>query len=596
MTEEIPKLKVSFKLFKRLLFLIRPYWGKLFKGMSIGVIIGLIGMILPYLTKLLIDKVYPSQDVTLMHVLVGGILAISIVSTLIGSIQGYFNLYVNSKLSNSTSLFFYNHLQHLKIRFFDEHRVGEIMSRFGDMNQSLNSVNKIFQTIFLNGIYLLLVPPILFFIQWKLAIVSLISIPFTIIIISLTGKYLRKNWKKTAEAYSNLSAFQFEMLTHIHSLKALVLENYVYKETKRQIENALKLQLKAGGLGQLLGLSNGILAGLNTALFTWLGWSLILSNKMTLGDYIAFSSYIGYLYGPISGFVNLFSDFQQSAVNLGRMFEYLDSPTEMDPGQSFHIPDHFSQSLNGNIEINNLSFSYNPDISILNDINLKIDAESVVSIVGPSGSGKTSLLRLLVGMESPQKGEIYFDGKPISQIPLPELRKQITVIWQEFSMFKGSIRDNLTIGLDQVDDVVIREAIKLSQMDELISTLPNGINTPIAEWGATLSGGQKQRLAIARAFIRNTPIIIFDESTSNIDMKTEAIILRNLFEQCANKTIIYVTHRLSSASLADKLCFLESGRVIDYGSHEELISRCESYRQMYLSDTHKGSYGLKVIK
>jgi len=190
-------------------------------------------------------------------------------------------------------------------------------------------------------------------------------------------------------------------------------------------------------------------------------------------------------------------------------------------------------------------------------------------------------------METPQSGNIYFDEKSISEIPLHELRKQISVIWQEFSMFKGSIRDNLTIGRKNVDDTRIRDAIEISRMSELISTLPEGINTPIAEWGASLSGGQRQRLAIARAIIKDTPIFILDEATSNIDMKAESEILKDLFNTLNDKTIIFVTHRLSTARLADKVCFIEAGKLVDFGSHDELLNRCVKYNQMYLSETNK---------
>ncbi len=581
MKKETITFSESIKYFKRLLFLIKPYWGRLAKGMSLSVIMGLLGMITPYLTKLLIDQVYPSQDIKLMHVLVIGLLTIGIASVLVGSIQGYFNLYINSKLNISISLLFYNHLQHLRIRFFDEHRVGEIMSRFGDVSKSLNTVNKVLQTIFVNGIYLLLVPPFLFLLNWKLAIVALISIPFTIIIIAFMGKFLRKYWKKTSEAYADLNAFQFEMLTNIRTVKSMVLENYVYQENKNQNENAFRLQLKAAGLGQLLGLSNGILNVMNTTLLTWLGWTFILSQEMSLGDYIAFLSYIAYVRNPLSQIINLFSEFQQSAVNLNRMFEYLDSPTEIDPVNSYQPLSKISYPLSGNIEIKDLTFGYDPKIVVLKSINLTIERSSIISIVGPSGSGKTSLLRLLTCIETPQSGSITFDDKPINAIPLPELRKQISVIWQEFSMFKGSIRDNLTLGINDIDEKIIMNAIKTSKLDDLIYSLPDGIDTPIAEWGATLSAGQKQRLAIARAIIRNTPIYILDEATSNIDMKTEEEMLQNLFNKLKNKTIIYVTHRLSIARLAEKVCFIEAGKIIDYGSHNQLLDRSEKYRQMY---------------
>ncbi len=593
MNEEIPKLKDSVKYFKRLALLIKPYWIKLFKGMTLGVVVGVIGMITPYLTKLLIDEVYPTEDLTLMHVLVAGILTVSIVKTLIGVIQGYFNLYINSKLSNSTSLLFFNHLQHLKVKFFDEHRVGEIMARFGDVNRSLNSVNKVLQTIFTNGIYLLLVPPFLFLLQWKLAIIALISIPVTVIIIAVTGKFIRKYWKKSSEAYADLNAYQVEMFTHIRAIKSMVLEKHIYNEASKQIKNALSLQLKASGLGQLLGLSNGILYALNSALFTWLGWSYILSNQMSLGDYIAFTSYIMYLYQPLRDFVNLFSEFQQSSVNLFRMFEYLDNPVEQPTNYIFKNKLSHYKKLKGDIELKNVWFGYKPEVPVLKGISLKIEKNSIVSIVGPSGSGKTSLLRLLVGFDKPGKGEMLFDNSDSQYYSLQDIRNQVAVIWQEFSMFKGSIWENLTVGSENADRNLVIKAVKIAKMDDHINSLKDGYETPIAEWGATLSGGQRQRLAIARAVIRNTPILILDEATSNIDIKTETEILNDLFSVFNDKTFIIVNHRITSARLANKVYLLNSGIIEDFGTHEELLGKSRLYRKMFNVDQ---TYNQPIIK
>lgn len=584
MKKQNPSLRDSIHYFKRLMKLIKPYWGKLFKGMSLGLIIGILGMVSPYMTKLLIDKVYPTEDVSLMQIIVLGVLTIAITNSVIRLIQGYFNLYINSKLSNSTSLLFFNHLQHLRVGFFDKHQVGEIMSRFKDVGSALNAVNKVFQAIFVNGIYLILVPPFLFFLHWKLAIVSLISIPLTVIVIALSGKFIRKYWKKTSEAFADLNAFQIEMFTHIRAVKALVLENYVFDKAHNYVSHALKMQLKAGGMGQLIGLSNGILHGLNTALFTFLGWSYILGNEMSLGDYIAFSAYIGYLYNPISQFVNLFSEFQQSSVNLNRMFEYLDTETEQDYGISIG-KNHSEINLNGDISLDNICFGYNTTKNIIQDVSIKIPQKSVNAIIGPSGSGKTSLLRLLIGMERPQEGTIKFDSKELDSYNLTELRKKVTVIWQEFSMFKGTIWENLTIGLENVSRDKVDEAVSIAKMKEHIDDLPEGYETPIGEWGTTLSGGQRQRLAIARALIRNSDIYIFDEATSNIDVNTEEEILKKMFKKLRNKTILFVTHRVSTASLADNIFILEDGKVSDKGSHFELLESNNSYKKMFSLST-----------
>lgn len=584
MKEQTPSLKESFQYFKRLMRLIKPYWGKLLKGMSLGLVVGLLGMVSPYMTKLLIDKVYPTEDVSLMQILVLGILSVAVTNAIIKLIQGYFNLYVNSKLSNSTSLLFFNHLQHLKVNFFDQHQVGEIMSRFKDVGSALQAVNKVFQTIFVNGIYILLVPPFLFILHWKLAIVSLISVPLTMVVITLSGKFIRKYWRKTSEAFADLNAFQIEMFTHIRTVKALVLENYVFNKAHDFMTNAIKMQLKAGGMGQIIGLSNGILHALNTALFTYLGWSYILGKEMTLGDYIAFTAYIGYLYNPISQFVNLFSEFQQSSVNLNRMFEYLDSDAEQE--YDFSGKEKISLlKLKGNIFFDNVSFGYDKSKKVLNDVSLKIEPGTVNAIVGPSGSGKTSLLRLLIGMELADTGSIKYDGREIQQYALSDLRKRITIIWQEFSMFKGTIWDNLTIGLEDVPLERVQEAVEIAKMKEHIENLPEGYHTPIGEWGTTLSGGQRQRLAIARAIIRESDIFIFDESTSNIDVQTEEEILKKMFLKLQDKTVLFVTHRISTASLADKIFLLEDGKIADQGSHFELLEKNLSYQKMFSLST-----------
>ncbi|MFA7420498.1 MAG: peptidase domain-containing ABC transporter [Melioribacteraceae bacterium] len=584
--EKNVQLKDSIKYFKRFLFLVKPYWSKIIKGLALGVVIGLIGMVMPFLTKILIDKVYPTEDISLMHVLVAAIFGIGISSILIGTLQGYYSMVINTHLSNSTSLMFFNHLQHLKIRFYDEHRVGEIMSRFGDLNSSLKAVNTLFQTIFVNGIYLFIVPPFLFLLHWKLAIISLISIPATVIIIALTGKFVRRLYKKSAEAFAELSAFQIESLTNIRLIKTMVLERYVFNKTKDQIEKAINVQLKAGALGQSIGLLNGFVRIANTALFTWLGWHYILGKEMSLGDYMAFSAYIGYLYNPLSQIVNLFSDFQQTSVSLNRMYEYLDSDTEQNPEIVFEEAPKINNRLSGDIEIKGINFSYNDDKKVLQNIDLNINKGMKVAVIGPSGSGKTTLLRLLLGMESIKTGQINYSGKSIGSYSLFDLRKQISVVWQEFSIIKGTIWDNLVLGLEEVDEQLVNKVIEICKLDEHIKSLPNGYHTEISEAGSNLSGGQRQRISIARALLRNAPILILDEATSNIDLATEAELLKNIFEFLKDKTIIFVTHRMTCTHLADMICLLENGSINSTGTHEELLNKSDVYRQMFYSSSN----------
>lgn len=581
MQEGTPKLRVSIILFKRVFFLIKPFWKKIFKGIFLGLITGLIGMLTPYLTKLLIDKVYPLQDISLMHVIVLSILTLSIGSVMFDLLQGYYNLYIGSDLSNSTSLMFFNHLQHLNMRFFEEHRVGEIMSRFGDVSNSLSIVNKVFSTIFVSGGYLIIVPPFLFLLHWKLALVSIVSTPITILLITFSGSSLRKYWKQSSEKYADLNAFQVETFSQIRPLKSLNLENYVFAKAQSKMKSAFEVQLKAGGMGQLVSGFNGLIRAFSTALFTFLGWTYILNNEMSLGDYIAFSSYLGYFYNPISQLVGLFSEFQHSSINLSRMFEYIDIPTEQNAEQVYQKKNEIKKRIKGNIEINNICFGYSTNKILLKNINLKIKSRTVNAIIGVSGCGKTTLLKLLNKFENPFYGTIEIDGININDYNINEIRQQISVIWQEFSIFSGSIKENLILGIEsKISDKKIIDVLKLCCLDELVLNLPEGINSSIGEWGATLSGGQKQRLAIARALLRNSPVIIFDEATSNVDVKTEVEILKKIFDECNDKTIIFVTHRICTASLADNIIVMNQGEIDDTGKHEYLIKTNEVYRTL----------------
>jgi len=582
-SESVPTLREAFSQLKRLVYLIRPYWKQLTKGFLLGPLVGIFAMVPPYMSKLLIDEVYPSQDVNLMHVLVGGILAAMATRAIMQAVQSYYMLYVNTRLSNATRLLFFNHLQHLRPQFFDEHEVGEINSRFQDIKKALDSVNQTFRTVFTQGVYLLLVPPFLFYLQWKLALVALVTIPLAVLIVTLAGKYLRKYWKKSAEAYADLNALQVETLTQIRTIKTLALEPQVYDDANDQIDEAMKMELRAGGMSQLVNMTNGILRALNTVLFTWLGWTFILSGSMTLVSYIAFTFYIQYLYRPLRDLVQLFSDFQESAVNLRRMFEYLEKPTERAPTSAYKDRGGSSidHPIQGNLQIRNVTFGYGDDEPVLREINLEVPQGTTLGIVGGTGSGKTSFLKLLVLMATPDHGEILVDGTPHDQIDLTDLRRQMAVVWQEFSLLKGTIWTNLTLGLDDVTKDQVDRAVEICCVDDLIQDSPNGYDTEVAEWGATLSGGQQQRLALARALLRDAPVFLLDEVTSNLDVQTEEMLLDNLFTELRDRTVLFVTHRVTSATRADRICVFDSGRIVDVGPHERLMEECSIYRNLY---------------
>jgi ABC-type multidrug transport system fused ATPase/permease subunit len=273
-------------------------------------------------------------------------------------------------------------------------------------------------------------------------------------------------------------------------------------------------------------------------------------------------------------------DFQQSAVSLGRMFEYLDLATEQPPELAYAPPAPIVHRLTGAITLDGVSFGYVPDRLALDNVSLSIPAGSITAIVGPSGAGKSSLLRLLSGMERPNTGTIAFDGRSLPELSLADLRRQLSVVWQEFSVLRGTMWENLTLGLTDVPRDVVDDAIRACQLSELVTSLPLGYETPIGEWGSTLSGGQRQRLMLARALIRNAPIFLLDEATSSIDVRTEREVLNEMFARLAGRTIVFVTHRVATAALADQVFLLDEGCLAAAGTHRQLLAEHDLYQRM----------------
>lgn len=590
---ETPDLRQAARYFARLVRLIRPYWLDLAQGFVVALLLGLVGMVAPYITKLLVDRVYPERDVSLMHALVLGLLAFQIASTALGLLSGTFTLYVNTRLNHSTRLLFFNHLQHLPARWFDRHQVGEINSRFQDLGRSLESIGRVFQIVFVQGAYLLLVPPILVLLDWRLALVALITVPLSVGVTAWSGSFLRRRWQRVSRSFADLNAFQIESLTHIRTFKTMALERHVYRRADGLVHHAMDEQVRAGALSQGFGAINGVFRALNTAVFTWFGWTLILRGSMSLGEFLAFSAYVGFLYGPIQQLIQLVSDFQQSAVHLHRTFEYLDEVPEQDPWRAI-APEPRASDLAETrsppaIRFDRVDFAYETERPVLSEIDLTLAAGSTTAIVGASGSGKTSLLRLLTRIEEPTSGTISWDGRPLESLPLDVLRGQLAVVWQEIALVRGSLRENVALGalgtLHPPDDRAIRDALELAGLGELLRERSEGLDAPIAEWGSTLSAGQRQRVALARALLRTeraaSPLLVLDEATANVDVETERRVLGDLFARLAQRaTIVFVTHRLATAHLAERIVVLDRGRLAGVGRPEGLLETCAPYRRL----------------
>jgi ABC-type bacteriocin/lantibiotic exporter with double-glycine peptidase domain len=564
----------------RLLRMTKELRGLLVKVILLGVFAQGLAIAAPLFTKFLIDWAYPTRNVSLMEALILGSFGVNVASVAIKSFRSYSGMRLSARLNGLIGLLFFNHVQHLTLRFFEERRTGDIMSRFQDIGVSVNAVTGALQTLVLNGSYVLVVPVILFLFDWRLACLSLLSLPISAFITVCSGQASRPYFKQTAEAYAELRSVQIEALNNIRTVKSLALEPHVHRTVRESLNRAVSVQLHASRVGALYGLANGLVQNAGAALFTWYGWTLILSNRLTLGEFVAFTAYVGFLSAPISEIVVLLSELQQSSVSFDRMLEYLDIPAEQNPAGAL-APQPIAVRLNGDIELSRVSFGYEAQRPTLTDITFSLKRGATVAVVGSSGSGKTSLLRLLGRFDAPLSGEIYIDGRALGDIPLSDLRRQTSIVWQDVGLFKGTIWENLTFGIENPSPEFVSRVVRICQLDSFVAGLPNGYHTQVAEKGETLSAGQRQRIAIARAIIRQAPIVIFDEATANIDAETERNLLHDVFGELRGQTVIFVSHRIASAALADHILVLEKGRLVESGSHSELLRRDGRYRDLY---------------
>jgi ABC-type bacteriocin/lantibiotic exporter with double-glycine peptidase domain len=571
----------ALKLFVRMVRIMRPYWSSILRGILLSLGIGFFGLLPPLISKQYFDRVLPAEDASLIIVLVAATFAFSSANALMAAVRGVYSASVSMQFVRAVNLMFFNHIQHLPARFFEHNRVGEITSRFGNATSSAQAVSSVFETIVLNISFLLLAPPLLLYMNTKLALLSVISIPLTTLLSTIASRSVRRLSRRSTEVNAELSASQVEAFVHIRLVKGLAAEPYILMRVREKLQETMALQLRSITLSASLGVANSLFRGAGAALFTYVAWNQILQEKITLGAFMAFSMYLGYLSGPVSALSSLFMDLQTTAISLNRFFEYLDQPTEQRSETAFQQRVAVRDPLTGSIQFETVTFGYHNDKAVLAEASFLIAEGEKVAIVGPSGAGKSTILKLLTRHESPQSGRILIGSRSIDSIALSDLRRQVSVVWQDSSLVRGSIRENLLFGIDQaVDEENLSAALKIASLDSVVSEMKHGLDTTIAEWGATLSAGQRQRVALARSVLRRTPILLLDEATANIDIPTEAKILRGILEQRSSQTVLFATHRMASAMLADRVLVVEHNGSVSFGTHEQLLADSHAYRNL----------------
>jgi ATP-binding cassette, subfamily B, bacterial len=565
----------------RLVKYAKPYWGLLVvSGISLLVITAL-NLMGPWLIKDLITILTGSFDETSMKAV--WVIAIILAATyLLKILFKYLNNYLSHKaawnLVADMRVLVYDHLQKLSLRYYQDKQTGQLMSRTTNDTATFEMlIAHAVPDLLANILVIVGVTTILFFINVYLALLTLIPVPFLIWGSWIFMKKIRPNFR---EAQSNLADLNATLQDNISGMKEIQIFNQQPGEKVRIQKSAGSYAtaiLHALKLSAIFHPTVEAVSSLGTVIVVVFGGWLALRGSLSISDIVGFLLYLNLFYQPISALARVTEDLQQAIAGADRVFEVLD--TEPDITDKPNAED--IKTSRGEITFDDVSFNYVESSPVLQNISFTARPGKMVALVGPTGVGKTTVISLIARFYEPVSGRILLDGRDLRDITLSSLRNQISIVLQDIFLFNGSVAENIAYGSKSATKDEIIQAAKAARAHEFIIDMPESYDTVIGERGVKLSGGQKQRLSIARAVLRNTPILVFDEATAAVDVETESRIQQAIQELAASRTIIVVAHRLSTVKRADNILVIQDGKVAESGDHMELLAYNGLYRQLY---------------
>ncbi len=564
--------------FRRLLGYLRPYRKRV--GLAVFLLLcqATTPVIMPKLLQYALDDVLPHHRLHTLNLIALGIFALYVVRGLISFALNYIIGWLGQRIVFDLRFQSYRHLNRLSLAYYDTRQTGKIISRLmSDIDFIQQMISGGFVQFMADSMSVVIVLAMLFNIQWRLALVSLIAIPFYVLNYKLFIRHIRPISEELREKWDALLGMLQEKLTGINVVKAFVREDYETEKFMLTVKDNFTLGMQQMKMNRRLQGVAQVIRGAGTGLVLWYGGALILHRYMHIGELIAFNALVAQLYDPAVRIVDFNVQVQWTGAAIERVFETLDTrPEIVDAPNAVSI-----KQMAGAVEFQNVSFGYDPKYPILHDIDLKVNPGEIIAIVGPSGAGKTSLVNLIARFYDVNQGRIFVDGVDLRQVRLESIRRQIGIVSQESLLFSVSLKENIKYGKPGSTDLQILQAAKNADMHNFIMNLPHNYDTKIGEDGIKLSVGQKQRMSIARATLTDPKILILDDATSALDSKTEANVQAALERLMKGRTCFVIAHRLSTIMNADRIVVMEAGRIVDVGSHDELVARPGVYQKLY---------------
>ncbi len=564
--------------FRRMWPFIKPYWGRALSGVlltiPVGALDGVVAMFLkPFMDKVMVDK-QPHFSALIPFLIVG----FTMVQGVLIYASNYLNTWVAQKITMGVKRKLYKKLLSMDSSYFDVNNSGTILFRYsadadtasiGLIDNIKQFLSKTFSSIAL--VFVLL------YNSWQLAVIAIAVLALFIYPMTIVRRKMKDILNKTVTSASLLMTIYNETFAGNKTIRSFTLEDQLsrkfYAATEYLFYLAMKMVKSTNWLSPLM----HIIMSIGVALVIGAGSYLIVSGRITSGNFVAFVAALMMLYTPLKSVGNNYISIQNSFLAIDRIFEIFDlQPTIQD----VQTPKELNE-IKKSIVFDHVHFEYVPGREVLHDINLTIPVGSTVALVGNSGGGKTTVSSLIPRLYEVTKGAVKIDGSDIKDIAQRSLRRQIAMVFQDNFLFSGTIRENILLGNEHADEKTIWQALKNACLEEFVKELPDGLETEIGERGILLSGGQKQRLAIARAFVKNAPIVILDEATSALDNKSEKVVQEALDNLMKNRTVIVIAHRLSTVQNADNIVVINDGQIAEQGKHEELLKLNGAYAALY---------------
>ncbi len=553
------------------------YRGLLGEILLLSLVLQIIGLVLPLFFQVVMDKVLVNRAMDTLDVIVIGLVVANLFDVVLSGIRTWVFAHTSSKLDVELGARLFRHLLGLPLAYFQARRVGDSVARIRELENIRSFLTGNAMTLVLDLAFSVVFLAVMFWYSVKLTLIVVASFPLYILLSVVFTPSIRMRLDEKFNRGAENQSFLVETISGIDTIKAMAVEPGWVKRWDQQLASYVSAGLSVTNVATFASSGVQLVSKLVTAGILWFGAKAVIDHHLTVGELVAFNMLAGQVSSPVLRLAQMWNDFQQVGISMGRLGDILNAHPEV-AGNKTRLP-----RLAGSIEFDQVSFRYRPDAAdVLRAVSLKINPGEIVGIVGRSGSGKSTLTRLVQRLFVPDRGRVLIDGQDISVIDTASLRQQIGVVLQENVLFNRSVRDNIALGNPALPIEVIIEVATLAGAHEFICELPEGYDTMVGEHGTGLSGGQRQRIAIARALISNPRILIFDEATSALDYESESIIQANMRKICAGRTVLIIAHRLSAVRDANRIVVMERGQIAEIGTHHELIHHPQGiYAHLY---------------